>query len=42
MGTVNATIGQHASILKCLNRPIENALGLGKIERKTQEFSIGF
>jgi len=35
-------IGQRASILQCLDRPIENALGLVKIGGKIGEGIIGF
>jgi len=42
---LTTTIGQRASILQCLDRPIENALGLVKIGEnwgKLGESIIGF
>jgi len=42
---LTTTIGQRASILQCLDRPIENALGLvkfGKIGGKIGEGITGF
>ena len=42
MKLLTTTIGQRASILQCLDRPIENALGVMKIGGKIGEGIIGF